>query len=165
MADTIKIKLHSMTDLITNSSTVIYTYSEASLDALKLMVNEFFKLAGVSKTCDEVFTLTIGLEDDERYCDALDELDEEDLPEELKGYKDLEHDKRNEKLDEYFYKVSSGKITKPEWMEDVESGTNGNGYQRPTTLNISAKLPEYEKLAKLVTKFLYSPKHEACYNG
>lgn len=55
----IKIKLHSLIDLITNSSTEIYTFSSASLQACKNMVDEFFKMSGINKTCDDVFELSI----------------------------------------------------------------------------------------------------------
>jgi len=58
----IKIKLHSLIDLITNSSTEIYTYSSASIEACKNMVDEFFKMTGVNKTCDDVFELSLDQE-------------------------------------------------------------------------------------------------------
>lgn len=49
-----KIKIHSATDLITNSSTVIFTYSDSSPDALKEMINEFFKAFNINKQCDDI---------------------------------------------------------------------------------------------------------------
>lgn len=41
-----KLKIHSGVDLITNSSTVIFTYSEGSLSALKDLVDEMLKTFG-----------------------------------------------------------------------------------------------------------------------
>ena len=52
-----KLPLHSLTDLITNSSTVIYTYSDNSEKALREMIDEIFHVLGVKKKCDDVFTV------------------------------------------------------------------------------------------------------------
>jgi hypothetical protein len=57
-----KIPLHSITDLITNSSTTIYTYSDASEAAMRAMIDEFFKTFGIDKKCDDVFTLMVTCE-------------------------------------------------------------------------------------------------------
>lgn len=42
------IKIHSITDLITNSSTTIYTLSDASKDAAIDMINSFFQAFGIN---------------------------------------------------------------------------------------------------------------------
>jgi hypothetical protein len=62
-----KINLHSVIDLITNSSTEIYTYSSGSLAACKEMINEFFKVAGIEKTCDDIFELSIDTDEGQSY--------------------------------------------------------------------------------------------------
>ena len=63
---TAKINLHSVIDLITNSSTEIYTYSEGSVAACKEMINEFLKVMNIyDKTCDDLFELSIDSNDDE----------------------------------------------------------------------------------------------------
>lgn len=156
-----KIKLHSMTDLITNSSTVIYTYSDASLGACKDMIDEIFRVSGVDKKCDDVFSLSIRPDNYDRYHDALDELDKEDVPAELRGlsWKDLD-----DGIEVFLDKISLGEIPKPQWVKDVENGRNYD-YKTSTTLNILPKSPEYAKLAELVSNFLYSTNHEASYNG
>jgi hypothetical protein len=153
MADTIKIKLHSMTDLITNSSTVIYTYSEASLNILKDMINEFFKAFKIDKACDDVFDLSVDFRDNYRYQDAFWDLEEDSIPPELKGITPAtDYAKRTQRLNNYCDKVRAGEIAKPQWMKDVETGDN-----RPSTyLTINPKSPEHEELAKLIVKFLYS---------
>jgi hypothetical protein len=69
----IEIALHSIIDLITNSSTEIFTDFAGSLEPCKEMINEMFKSCGIEKTCDEVFTLRLENEfpdydeDDEEY--------------------------------------------------------------------------------------------------
>jgi hypothetical protein len=155
-----KIPLHSMTDLITNSSTVIYTYSEGSEEALRKMIDKIFATFGIDKKCEDVFNLSVTLEKNYHYYEALDELDEEDRPEELRN---LDEETKEEKEVAFVEKVLRNEIPKPEWMTDAE-GENGDGYRPATTLNIAAKLPKYEELAKLVSDFLYSTGHEAVYN-
>ena len=64
-----KINLHSIIDLITNSSTEIYTYSENSLSACKEMINEFFRVTGIDKTCDDIFELSIEADEQSEWSD------------------------------------------------------------------------------------------------
>ncbi|CAB4131461.1 hypothetical protein UFOVP276_210 [uncultured Caudovirales phage] len=144
-----KIKIHSMTDLITNSSTTIYTYSDASESAMRNMIEEFFKVFGIDKKCDEVFTLTVTCKSYD-YSDRVSNLD--DMPEEFKG---LGNKEIQAKTEEILAKVVSGEINKPQWMTDVEKDDHWDN--RPaTTLNIEPKAPEYAALAKLLLEFLYS---------
>lgn len=49
-------EIHSIVDVITNSSTVIYTYQNGSLEPTKELINEILKLSGVTdKTANDVF--------------------------------------------------------------------------------------------------------------
>ena len=126
--ETMEIRIHSVTDLITNSSTTIYTNSLGSIGACKEMIDEFFKVLGVDKKCDDVFNLVVTMED--TYI-----------------YEDLNNDFSDELLND----VRTGKVEKPKWMIDAERSADINTY-----LHVTAKSPEYEKLAKLVKTFLYS---------
>jgi hypothetical protein len=155
-----KIQLHSMTDLITNSSTVIYTYSDSSEAALRVMIDEIFKVFGINKTCDDVFNLSVTLEEDYLYSERFHALDNGNIPEELQNMHSNDLDK---KIQEIVNKVKNGEIEKPNWMAEVEN--KDYDYTRSTTLNITPKAPEYQKLATMVKNFLYSPSHEASYNG
>ena len=156
-----KIKLHSITDLITNSSTVIYTYSEASEQALKDMITSIFKAFNIDKKCDDVFKLVVTMEDTYDYSDKIAELEEPIA--ELEGLKD---DASYQKIEDTLKDVLSGKIEKPQWMKQIEQQNEGyNGYRISTTLNIIPLKPEYAEMAKLVGKFLYSTDHEATRDG
>ncbi|CAB4131463.1 hypothetical protein UFOVP276_211 [uncultured Caudovirales phage] len=155
-----RIKLHSITDLITNSSTVIYTYSDASVAALRKMIDEVFNVLGLSTKCDDVFTLTVTSDDVGVYADAIAEMD--DKPD---GFDGLDNDQLTEKVEEIFAKVIKGDIEKPQWMSDVEDSEDCDSYRTGTTLNITPKSPAFKKLASLVRDFLYSTEHEANYNG
>jgi len=148
-----KIKIHSMTDLITNSSTVIFTYSNGSEEAFKEMINEFFKTLGVDKTCDDVFK-TVVLCEKYHYIDFFGH-----------NYNDYPEGVNDDNIKQIYDDVECGKIDKPEWFIDVETSDDGDGFTPETFLHIIPKLPEYEKLGKLVKDFLYSTDHEATYNG
>jgi len=54
----IKIALHSVVSLITNSSTEFYTDFSDSLEPCKDMINEMFRSCGIDKKCDDVFDLS-----------------------------------------------------------------------------------------------------------
>ena len=53
------VALHSVIDLITNSSTEMFMDFSGSIEPIKDLVNEFLKINGSDKTCDDVFNLTI----------------------------------------------------------------------------------------------------------
>lgn len=148
----VQIPIHSLTDLITNSSTVIYTYSDNCVEAMEAMVDEFFEAFGVGKKCSDVFKLVVMLEDD---YDCIYEAD---------SYRDIvpEQFTKHDEMKSLLKQVRSGETDKPEWLTALEKRINVPG---GTVLNIIAKSPEYEKLAKLVSKFLYSPNHELTYDG
>lgn len=160
------IKLHSVTDLITNSSTTIYTYSENSENALKLMVNEIFRIFDINKTCDDVFDTVVMYSDaDQYYYSTYEEEggDKELLPEDLKNLEDPYN-----AIDEICSKVKKGELPKPEWMDKVEEYNNENQcdtYSPSTSLYLIPKDDKYRELAKLVKNFLYSTGHEACREG
>jgi len=154
-----KVKIHSTTDLITNSSTVIFTYSEGSEGSLKEMVNEIFKTFNINKTYDEVFNTVVLCEDEYLYGEYIENLEDDgdDLPEGITEETDI-----SKLVDD----VKSGKLEKPKWFNDVEEKDNHCDYFRAsTTLHIIPKLAEYQKLADLIQIFLYSTSHEATRDG
>jgi hypothetical protein len=172
-----KIHFHSITDLITNSSTVIYTYSGASVQACKDMVDEIFNSLGVDKKCDDVFILTV-LSDDDVYEEWIDNNEDDEEDDEEDDGEDEEDDGEDDGTDEIednacgvginikelTNDIIHGRAEKPEWMKSAEDN-NCDGYPNDTTLHIVAKDPKFEKLAKLVVDFLYSTDHEATRDG
>lgn len=142
-----KIPLHSTTDLITNSSTVIFTYSESSESALVEMINEVFKTFGINKTCEDVFQ-TVVLTDGYRY---LESEDSEGMT--------------SEQVNQLYADVLTGKIEKPEWFKNAEEHENYEYFTPDTYLHLIPKKEEYKKLATLIKNFLYSTDHEAQRDG
>jgi hypothetical protein len=62
----IKIKIHSVVDVITNSSTVIYTYQDGSEKPVRELIEEIFKLSNITENIDDVFEFGLegGFEDE-----------------------------------------------------------------------------------------------------
>ncbi len=143
-----KIPFHSVIDIITNSSTEIYTYSNGSEKAFKEVIEEMFKINGLDKKFDDVFIATIN-------SDIYSYTESDLMP------KDMTSDDVNKLLKD----IENGVAEKPQWMKDVEEENNWDYFTPETYLTIRTKDDKYEKFGKLVTSFLYSTSHEATYNG
>ena len=153
---TIKIKLHSSVDLITNSSTVIFTYSEGSVEKLKELVNEMLKTFSQSLTFDDMFQCDVFLDDNYNYC----ECENETVQEAFKGVED------NDKfINETKIKIIKGEIERPGWMKIAEEEESWSGYNKSTTLEIIPRDEKYSELANKLLKYLYSTSHEATMGG
>lgn len=154
--ETLKIDIHSITDLITNSSTTIFTYSEGSVKAVKDMFGELAKTFNITKSFDEMFVI-ITLADADVYAEYIDSLDKKDYPDGITqetSFYELVND------------VRSGKVEKPEWFEEAENTENSYNYYRPSNeLYLIPKSEEYVNLGKAIINFLYSTDHEAMYEG
>lgn len=145
----IKLKVHSFVDIITNSSTVIYTKQEKSEKAFHEMVNEFFKSFDVKVKSEDLFKTGI-------FCDTDYYVDSDDCPDEI-TYKTI---------DEFIIKILSGEIEKPEWMKEVEKNYE-NDYEYPSSfyLHVLATDPRYEGLIKKCLSFLNSPESDSYRDG
>lgn len=155
----IKIKMHSLIDLITNSSTEIFTYSEGSVKPMKEMINEIVGTFGIKETCDDMFDTVVMCDDEYRYRKYIERLkgDGENLPKDYDESIDI---------DQLLEDVKAGKVSKPKWFTDVEESENDWYYLRPETyLYIIPKDEKYRAMAEKIRKFLYSTNHEATYNG
>ena len=152
------IKIHSMTDLITNSSTVIYTYSDRSKPVFEELINEILSLLGSDKKCPDVFSVVVMFAEFEVYCCWVD-LHPDEVPVEF-----IEDNRAGNKFEALLNDISSCKVERPEWFVEMEKKIVERyryDYSPDTTLYVSAKDPKFENLAKLVVKFLYSTDHEA----
>jgi len=137
-------KLHSITSIITNSSTTIFTYSENSEESARNLVNEIFETFNLPYKFDDVFkTVVLSEYPEEYYKSAPKKLTEEDV----------------RKL---YDSVLAGEIDKPTWFKKIEKGTAD---EAPSTyLHIIPKDEKYKKLAKQMQEFLYSTYQEATYS-
>lgn len=172
---TYKIVLHSHVGLITNSSTVIFTYSEGSYDAVKELVNEMLKVFGEDKTFDDLFYAEVFLESCDDYFYSFEDKDDEELrvegfDEELIQINNIEDwkekdGKQNDYITELKKKILTKEISKPEWMIKIEDNEDDEGYKNSSALEIMPKDEKYSELANKLLKYLYSTDHEATGNG
>lgn len=147
--NTFKIKIHSTVDVITNSSTVIFTYQEGSVEPLKELIKSFSETFGLTDvSIDDMFNITVLLEDNDTYYEEGADAD-------------LTEDEIKTAIDD----VIKGNIEKPSWMLSAEEKESYSGYNYPTTLTIHVKDGKYNKLAEALLKFINSPSHEAFRDG
>ena len=134
----IKINLHSIADLITNSSTVIFTYSEGSLPAAKELMNEVFKLLNIDKSFDDIFYAKV-------------------LPKNIS-----DHDDTPDNWKELLHQYIKDEIEFQSWMDPIEKY---DYCTESTTLYLIPKDEKYNELANKLLKYLYSTGHEATRDG
>lgn len=152
----IKLRFHSMVHEITNSSTVIYTYSGGCIEPVKEMINEFAKIDGANKTADDMFYFGV-------FCDIDTYLEHEYCDDGEPPV--ITTDTTEKHIEEFMEKVMKGEIEKPAWMTEVEESEGWSYYSPDTNLHILPKSEEYEKLGKKITRFLYSTNHEGARDG
>jgi len=158
--------MHSMVDVITNSSTTIYTYQNGCEAPAKELINEMLKLAGENeKTADDVFYMGVFLDDNYRYFDSYD-LPEE-CPKITARYRDLnykeEEDLRNQWLESIKLSIMKGDSYKPQWMEDCEESSDG--YNPSNSLYLIAKEEKYEKFGKKIQSLINGVSADGGYDG
>lgn len=139
--ETVRVPLHSVIDLITNSSTEIFVYSENSVEPAKELINEILKLQGIDKKCEDLFDIRV----------TVDEYQVEQAIEYGYEFDDEEREGLLENLSEHVEAINTG--NKPDWWEKAK-------WDVETNLEIIPKDPKYNNLAKLMGQFLYSTEHE-----
>lgn len=153
----LKLDIHSVVELITNSSTVIYTYSEACPAAVRDLIEEVAKTFGIDKTADDMFYMDVFCESG-KYVDYLND-EEDDIP----GFtEDIDAD---DFVGNLFGKILKGEINRPEWFNEAEEARGCSCMTPDTYLYIAPKDEKYESLAKAIKKLIYSTGHSAEYDG
>jgi hypothetical protein len=152
----IKLNIHSVVDVITNSSTTVFIYQNC-VDEVKELVQEMLNLSSdTDKTPSDVFHYGVFAED-HYYMDHIsDEEDEEDVPQVTASYDTPEYKEQIKKQKEWLLnlKISiiKGEIEKPDWMERAE--TNYDEYEVGTELNLIVKDENYAQFVKKIQKLL-----------
>ena len=146
-----KLNVHSIVDVITNSSTVIYTYQNSTKEAKELL-QEILNLMGEDKKVDDLFNIGVFLESVDYYTEHIEEDDDEEMP---ADYPD-DYKEQNKYIEDLIESILKGEIDKPAWMTKLEEGENYMGFSYPTSLYISPKDVKYDALAKKMLVFLNS---------
>jgi hypothetical protein len=140
-----ELKIHSIVSLITNSSTVLYTDSRKSVDAVKDVIREIFKLHNIDKKVEDVFDISLEMDDfDEAVYDYIMD-NHEDF-----GIEYNDEYKSNELTVKYIEDIKSGKMEMFDWMKNIIQNATNNW------IVITAKDKEYEHLAVLLRELIYS---------
>ncbi len=159
----IKIKFHSIVDVITNSSTVIFTYQNSIKEA-KELVGEVMKLMGSDETPDDAFYYGVFC-DDIQYLEGLTERDCEvpdDFPNENFKYGTDEYKAQNKAQQEWLNDIKmsiiKGEVKQPEWMTKIEDNENdyGEGWSPDSYLTLIPKDYKYAELGVKIKKLLGS---------
>lgn len=161
----IKFKFHSLVDVITNSSSVIYTNSDGCIEPAKELVQEFLNTMGIDKSVDDMFYFDSFM-DPSDYFDYFEDFNKDEIK--SSGYQlvNLGYREKKKEIEKIFKKVVSGEIDRPQWMIDAENAESDDwGSYYESDLYISPREQKYEKLAKALKGFLYSTETEVLYNG
>lgn len=157
------LNFHSFVDVITNSSTTIYTYSKSSIEPAKKLINSFVKLMGYSKTADEMFFIDCFPDFWEKWDDFIERTVENDFDEETESIKNMDFHERKEYFEKLKYDIASGAKERPAWI-DYEP----DDYYYPssgTNIYIYPKSKKFKEVAEALVTFLYSTEHAARYEG
>lgn len=147
------VKIHSVIDVITNSSTEMFTFMDDCVEPVKELIEVIGKSMGVEANADDMFEISVLPEDDSWLRDyASDEYNF-----------DANYPVSQRMLEiEQSY---SGEITPPEWLKqftkkfcDYKSGEASTG----TVLAFYIKDSKYAEIGEAIQKVLGSIKSEEC---
>lgn len=158
-----KFKTHSIIDVITNSSTEIFTFQDRSLPVLEEMVNEFIKAISPrskAKFSDLFNAIVLPDDDGDRIYDILLEYSNDSYGNyEMSMTKEVAKE-YTDNFDEYLSGLISGKYPFEKEYEKILKDYERYG---GNALYIAAKESKYEKLAKTILSFLNSSDARECY--
>lgn len=147
-------KIQSISDLITNSSTEVFVvYDESNIKSIKELVNAILSLSGTDKTFDDYFEISLDIDYDsvvnaldylERYID--DEVICEKIPE-IKGY--IELSCYNDQL-KYAASLPKERLIKIIDFHNEEWCTSN--YQLYSGISIVAKSDNAEEAARIIDR-------------
>ena len=173
MEKMIKFNFHSVVDVITNSSTVIYTYQDGCEVPAKELVNEMLNLSGeTKKKAEDIFYFGVFC-DNYKYTEYIDERMEDD-GEELPNFPQLdgrygtpEYNEsiqlREKWIEDLKLSIMKGEAPKPAWMERAEESYDS--YRPRTYLFLVPKEEKYTEFGKKIKKLLGGIEADGGYNG
>lgn len=159
---TIKINIHSVVDVITNSSTTIFTYQN-SIEQAKELIQEMLNLCGIKdKTPDDLFYYGVFCDDD-CYLEYINDRDDDDDDIEDVVTVDAKYDtpeyeeqtKKQEKwLENLLISIAKEEIEEPDWMDSASTSCSDS--EKDTYLNLIPKDDKYKNFADKIQKLLGS---------
>lgn len=159
----LEVSLHSFVDVITNSSTTIYTFSESSVEPAKKLVNAFAKLMGYPKAAEEMFFFECFPSFHEQWDSYVEAKEEDELTEEDKAINAMSYGDRQLYFSQLKLDICMNKKERPHWLDEDHSRW-GDDYIE-SKIFIYPKDAKYQEVADKLKEFLYSTSHEARYDG
>lgn len=162
----IKLKIHSFVDVITNSSTTIYSYYSGSIKPVKEMIDAFLEAFKSSLKADDLFYFGVFCNLD-TYEDYHNDLDDEEKDSDFTALTELDYTETKLAWNKFILNIMKGDKVKPQWMTQAEEKRDYSGYYPEDELYIVQKIntPEYTKLAQMIDRAISSPSHEAFRDG
>jgi len=156
----ITIPIHSIVDLITNSSTTIFSYQN-SVNQAKELVQEMLNLSGITdKSPDDIFYYGVFCEED-RYLEHLDEIEDRediDFPDVTAEYGTDEYKEQTKKQVDAFnnlkLSIMKGEVESPSWMNDAE--VDDDSWSPSSYLTLVPKEDKYEVFGTKIKSLLNS---------
>lgn len=136
-------------------SFIIFTYSSASLNKVKDLLNEIINTFGLTVSVDDMFYYGV-------FCAVSQYVGTPELNKEISCIPAIltsEYTPYCEKEDYVkgiINSVIKGEIDKPEWMIEIEQSDRCGRYSPSTYLVLVSKEEKYEKLGRKLIEFLYS---------
>ena len=149
------VRIDSVVDVITNSSTVIYTYQDGAVQPLKEMIEEFGKVMGFNESADDMFWVGV-FSDVDRY------IESDDLPSDLSS---LGWEKKEVKVQELIRKILRGEEGRPQWMKDVDDKKNCLYLADNSNIVLLERSSKYKDLGDAILKFLNSVESDGGRDG
>lgn len=171
-------KIQSYVDLITNSSTSVFTWAD-NIEGVKEIINAVLKASGSNLTCDDLFEITISYnvdlsDTDGYYIEAakavLENNEDKELSKLVNSYDEVISQSRvdwykESIIYEAIYNIlikNYGEKTLDEWAEDFN--TDSYDYKYSSYYIIKARNSEYEKYAdKIASKLGLLFSYDASY--
>lgn len=150
-----KVNIHSMVDVITNSSTVIYTYQN-SVSQTKELVQEILNLAGITdKTPDDIFYYGVFCED-ETYFENDGLPDDAPIVDWSKDSttRNVQRREQEEWFNNLKLSIMKKEIQQPDWMNNAEE--NDDWFAPSQDLYLVPKDDKYIELSAKIGKLLNS---------
>lgn len=154
----IRIPVHSIVDIITNSSTVVYVNSTSNtIDYTKKFLNQIIKSVGVDGDVDDYFDVTLELTESIAL-EWFENMDSGEIQELLEGYKkykgviydDLKWEEQKTVLKDVSNRIMIGEIKKPDrWGLDREDRDQRELFIKPkkgVPINLTKQVHEIFEL-------------------
>jgi hypothetical protein len=154
----IVLNLHSAVDVITNSSTTIYTYEWGCEGPAQDLIDEVLRLQGSDKKWSDVVYMGV-------FC-SVDDYIYRNHDWDVVSNAPESWNERRDWIESQIISVMKGEMDRPEWMSRVEDDDyGGDGYPPKSRLTILVKDEQYADLVKYIKSLVSGVDADGGYSG